>query len=169
MPTPGCLHSVALPPLLALPLARQLLWHSINWTLWRIRCALSAPKIALAALSLSLLLPIRVAVGVAVPVATLDPQAGIAGVLKHPRASPGLHSCMQCLCKFIYAKETQSSPGFGCNLLTTRVTLPERQCCLVALAYVQRAVHTDEVVSPLSFSPSCCPSSRTELTLPCSS
>lgn len=97
-------------------------------------------------------LPIRVAVSVAVPVATLDPQAGIAGALKHPRAYPGQHSCMQCLCKFIYAKETQSSPGFGCNLLTTRVTAPERQCCL-ALAYVQRAVHTDEVVSPPLSSP----------------
>lgn len=163
--TAGCLHSRELPAACCHPLAAlQLLWHSINWTVWRIRCALSAPHSSIVCASRSLS-----------PPACIEsqsqsqhsiPEQASSSILEHPRAAPGRHSCLQCLCKFIYAKETQSSTGFGCNLLTTRVTAPRQRHCCHAVAYVQRVLHADELVSLVA---SATPSAhwQTKLTLSC--
>lgn len=139
--------SCSLPP----PSWVQLLWHSIDWTLWRIRCALSAPQNscsmahpALPALLLLCLLSSCLSRSRSCShsrnTRSLSWHPRVSrSIPEHPRAAPGQHSCMQCLCKFIYAKETQSSPGFGCNLLTTRVTAPR-----------QSDTHADELVPPHS-------------------
>lgn len=141
--------SCYLPP----PTWVQLLWHSIDWTLWRIRCALSAPQnscsMAHPALPALLLLSLissclsrSRSCSHSRNTRSLSWHPRVSqSIPEHPRAAPGQHSCMQCLCKFIYAKETQSSPGFGCNLLTTRVTAPRQSDTHHAV------LHADELLT----------------------